>query len=615
MSAPRRYAVSCELPFSREAVWQVLAHTDRLNRQIGLSAVTYGAPARDEFGLYRPASSKILGVVSRWREYPFEWEQHKSYAVVRRYASGPFERFEGGVELEALEPNRTRVTVWSEIEARGVWGAVITPALAQKFLARTLRYYGKTFTADAAPRASAPPPARGGCNEEALSRLVGELSHTPVREDYARALGEFLRDAGDDEVASLRPFEWAEQGGLERDEALRTCLYAVRIGLLNLRWAMMCPNCRVAKNEAQSLAEVQNSVHCDLCGVDYDLNFDRYVELKFAVHPAIRAASSDIFCLSGPARAPHILEQFTLEAGAHHGFTVPAGVPVRLRVLGDNHATDIETDDATRPFALSAGGWSRDDETGEPSDLVAPPLAPEAQTHEAVPIPICVDNRSGAAATVVLEKREWDNQAVTAARVTALQEFRDLFGSEVLAPGRQVAVESVTLFFSDLSNSTALYERIGDAPAFGRVGGHFEFLTRFITHGNGALVKTMGDAVMAVFHRPEDAVATAIAIQREFRDANQGGADGLSLKIGLHCGPALAVNSNGRLDYFGRTVNIAARAAGISHGGDVILTGETWKAANVAGAARQAGARPMRFRATLRGVEASRELVRLQLGD
>ena len=58
---------------------------------------------------------------------------------------------------------------------------------------------------------------------------------------------------------------------------------------------------------------------------------------------------------------------------------------------------------------------------------------------------------------IVLEKREWDDKAVTAARVTAMQEFCDLFSSEVLAPGRQVAVESVTLFFSDLSNSTALY--------------------------------------------------------------------------------------------------------------------------------------------------------------
>ena len=604
MPACRRYAVTCDLPFARGAVWQVLAHTDRLNRHIGLAPVYYGAPTRDEYGICRPAWAKVAGLISRWREYPFEWEQQKRYAIVRRYASGPFERFEGGIELEVLGPDRTRVTVWSEIEPRGVVGALVTPVIARKFLARTLKYYRQIFSTDLAPRASAPAPKRGQWNEATLNRLVDELRKTPVRANYARALGEFLASAGEDEVASLRPFEWAERDGLERDEALRTCLYAVRIGLLNLRWAMMCPNCRVAKSEAETLAKVENTVHCDLCGVDYDLNFDRYVELKFAVHPAVRAASSDVYCLNGPFRAPHILQQTSFEPGARHGFELPSNVPVRLRVLGLNHTLEVAPDDAGHALMLNADGWSRDEET----DANGASQANGAQAS------LCVGNGSGQRVTIVLEKREWDADAVTAARVTALQEFRDLFSSEVLAPGRQVAVENVTLFFSDLSNSTALYEQIGDAPAFGRVGEHFEFLTRLISEGNGAVVKTIGDAVMAVFNRPEDAVATAIRVQQQLPDF--GGSDEtsqLSLKIGLHCGPALVVNSNDRLDYFGRTVNIAARAAGISNGGDVILTDEVWSFAPVQSAVREMGVRPMHFKTMLRGVEASRDLVRLKV--
>lgn len=598
MSPSRRYSVTCDLPFDRGAVWEVLVHTDRLNRQIGLAPVSYEAPARDQHGIYRSASAKMVGLTSRWREYPFQWEQGRRYTVVRRYTSGPFERFEGGIDLESLDEGNTRVTVWSDINARGALGALVTPPLARQFLRRTLSYYAETFAASQTPRASAPRAREW--NGEVLDRLVGELVRAPVRERYARALGEFLKTAGEDDVASLRPFDWAARDGLERDEALRTCLYAVRVGLLNLRWSLMCPNCRVAKDEATTLAKVTERVHCDLCGVDYALNFDRYVELRFAVHPSVRVASGDIYCLDGPFRAPHILQQIAFEPDARHAFHLSAPVPLRLRVLGLNHIVEVDATDAGRAFVLGENGWMRDEDESEPS---ASEGAPQ----------VWVLNASGAAVTVVLEKREWDNSAATAAQVTALQEFRDLFSSEVLAPGRQVAVENVTLFFSDLSNSTALYESIGDAPAFSRVGSHFEFLTTLIAEGNGAVVKTIGDAVMAVFNRPADAVATALRVQREFQNFDDMASDQpIALKIGLHCGPALAVNSNDRLDYFGRTVNIAARAAGVSNGGDVILTGEVWQAAGVQQLVARAGARALHFQTTLRGVQTSRDLVRLR---
>ena len=595
----RRFSLSHEVEFSRAQVWDVLAHTDALNRQIGLSAVAYGESKDDQYGLYRPARSRVGGLEMRWREYGFQWEQDARYSVMRRYIGGPIEWFEGGVTLEALNGNRTRLTVWSEMKARGALGHSLIPLIARRFLRRTMVYCKKIFVAGVvAPRAAAPAPPRRNWSENTLQRLTGELQKTPIAADYALALSELLRTAGDEEVADLRPFAWADAAGLERDEALRTCLYAVRVGMLNLRWTLMCPNCRVSKGETDTLAKVGQSVHCELCGADYALNFDRYVELKFAVHPSVRVASNAVFCLAGPFRAPHILEQVTLSSGREHVFKTAYQGGVRLRVMGLNYNDDLEGGE----FDLRLGehGLTRERCT----------LAPNQRGVRAI-------NSSAAPRSFVLEKREWDEVAVTAARVTALQEFRDLFSGEVLAPGRQVAVENVTIFFSDLSNSTALYERIGDAPAYSRVGSHFEFLTEHIARGQGAVVKTMGDAVMAVFNRPEDAVATALAMQREFRYFSETMSDTerIALKIGLHCGPALAVNSNDRLDYFGRTVNIAARAVGVSNGDDVILTGEVWHSDEVRAVVEATRARAMRFNTTLRGVEASRELVRLQIGE
>src|SRR5262245_35775592 len=91
----------------------------------------------------------------------------------------------------------------------------------------------------------------------------------------------------------------------------------------------------------------------------------------------------------------------------------------------------------------------------------------------------------------------------------------------------------------------------------------------------GALVKTIGDAVMAVFPSSEDAIEASLEIQHEFTEgAIAQGDPALHVKIGLHRGPCIAVNANELLDYFGSTVNIAARVQSASVGGDIVVTDE-----------------------------------------
>ena len=97
MSLPRRYALSYDVEFSRAQVWDLLAHTDRLNRQIGLAPVFYDESTTDEYGIYRPARARFAGLWMNWREYLFQWEQNERYTVVRRYPKGPIASFEGGL--------------------------------------------------------------------------------------------------------------------------------------------------------------------------------------------------------------------------------------------------------------------------------------------------------------------------------------------------------------------------------------------------------------------------------------------------------------------------------------------------------------------------------------
>jgi hypothetical protein len=101
-------------------------------------------------------------------------------------------------------------------------------------------------------------------------------------------------------------------------------------------------------------------------------------------------------------------------------------------------------------------------------------------------------NQTGGAVLAVLEEAAWTRDATTAAKVTTLREFRDLFSSEVLAPGQQHAIRHIALVFSDLRGSTRLYEGIGDAAAYSRVNRHFEFIRETVGRFDGTVVKTLG---------------------------------------------------------------------------------------------------------------------------
>jgi class 3 adenylate cyclase len=390
-----------------------------------------------------------------------------------------------------------------------------------------------------------------------------QLAQMPIQPDLLASLQRHLQEGTDEEVLRMQPYALAETWHRAPREVLRLFLYATKVGLLTLKWEMMCPNCRVPKAEYDSLRSLETRYHCDLCGVDLEADFGRYVELRFSVHPAIRQATDATYCIGGPRNAPHIVAQQYLEPGATQEVAVRLGVEVlRLRALRSNQTAQLApTAVSTAPLDLVY-----DDDGWTPAHLAYGPGRVVLRLH----------NRTSRVLVAVLERREWDPYATTALQVTTMQEFRDLFAAEVFTPGQEIGVQSLAILFSDLKDSTALYEYIGDARAYGWVQRHFTLLIECITLHQGALVKTIGDAVMAVFPRPEAAVQAALDIQQKIGAFNrQHHIDPpLVIKLGVHQGPMIAINANNRLDYFGRTVNIAARVQEESVGGDLVLTAD-----------------------------------------
>ena len=195
---------------------------------------------------------------------------------------------------------------------------------------------------------------------------------------------------------------------------------------------------------------------------------------------------------------------------------------------------------------------------------------------------------------------------LTAKRLLTNQTFRDIYRTDTLDVDQRLKITSLTFLFTDLKGSTALYERVGDLVAFDLVRAHFRVLTEIIASEAGAVVKTIGDAVMATFPTPDRALAAALRIRAAMRKLNEErGSEDLLLKIGIHEGPCLAVTLNDRQDYFGQTVNIASRVQGLATSSSIYATGPVIVGPRSSSILESAGLKPCPQDAALRGITES----------
>jgi class 3 adenylate cyclase len=192
---------------------------------------------------------------------------------------------------------------------------------------------------------------------------------------------------------------------------------------------------------------------------------------------------------------------------------------------------------------------------------------------------------------------------LTAKRLLTNQTFRDLYNTDTLDPDQRLKITSLTFLFTDLKGSTGLYERVGDLVAYDLVRQHFVVLHEIVASEAGAVVKTIGDAVMATFPTPDRALAAALRMREAMTRINaERGSEDLLLKIGIHEGPCLAVRLTNSQDYFGQTVNIAARVQGLASSRAIFVTQPVVEDPNAAKILESQSLRPSMRRAALRGI-------------
>lgn len=583
-----------------EALWTRMADTNRFNRDTGIPALQ--ARMIEQRGTDRHLGFTFFGIPIEWDEEPFEWVRPHRFAVVRRYRGGPLAQSEIRVELQPRADGGTHLMYNARVTPRNVLGLLAVPVqigiLTRRGVARAVRQYDLELRqgVNAIPMQKTSAFAPGGRArwEKARQALAAQGFEPALLE----RLGHLIEFGDEIALARMRPYALADEWHASRRTVLELFLHATRAGALDLEWDLLCPLCRGASYRAPELNQVQKNVHCDSCNIDYEVNFERSVELTFRPNPGVRAVDTRVYCLGGPQVTPHIYVQYHLPPRSEALIALPLEEGrYRLRTPKKRGGKFLFAEPQGAPevkLRADEADWSPD----EPRAHLNPHLI--------------LENATADDQLFILERWAWSDQAVTAAEVTALQTFRDLFAREALRQGEQFSVGNLTLVFTDLKRSTELYRQIGDAPAFGRVLNHFDILRAAVTEHEGAVVKTMGDAVMAVFRRPANALRAMQAAQRALEHPAPGALP-LALKVGIHSGTCIAVNLNDRLDYFGTTVNIAARLAGLAEGNDILVSDAAYQDPEVQRwLTTQDGLRAQSFSTQLKGYEEPFRLWRLQ---
>lgn len=450
-------------------------------------------------------------------------------------------------------------------------------------------------------------------NESVLKQRFNELESARSWPPHVLAeLERFIRSAGDYDLFRVNPIQYAGTAGLSEADAIELFLHAAKVGLFEMDWLLICAYCPQVAGSFRELDQVHPRFQCAFCNANNDVALDDYIQVAFTVSRSVRTIA-----FHHPEKLP--VEDYYLRFNFSKGFKAPGGMtheqlvavlsrgfadieahqqhsfdfdikPGRFEVLALSHKlllvffAEGESVEPQRTLVqLESGRFVVPEHSTTPRDMTlgegrfsfrhTADLHPGKHT-------IMVENGTGE------RGRFWFLQYpsgfaahlveyepfLSGKRLLLNPAFGELYKNQLVDEGESLAVSDMTYLFTDLKDSTPLYDSVGDVNAYFLVRQHFEILNKIIRARSGTIIKTIGDAVMAGFERSQDAVRASIEMVEELSRFNQTAPRPLGLKVGVHRGRAIAVKLNDRIDYFGQDVNIAARVQGLAKVNEVCIS-------------------------------------------
>jgi len=411
-----------------------------------------------------------------------------------------------------------------------------------------------------------------------------------AKQEPVSALEKLIKDAPDRELCRINALAFAAKHKLDEEDVIAAFLHGARLAIFDVSWNILCPACGGVLDSGATLKTVKQSEYtCVLCAAGCEPTLDEIVEVTFTISPRVRRIAAhdpetlswieyyrQIFWSSGvdlpddETLAKWVKETTldTLELSAGEKVALSVQLPEGLVIVFDpvvhmSQYIEVKGDPARESQSLSFV-MTRDHAPAGTVQMRPGPLQMTLENRSTVRTFPGIWIVSDKVHDLVSKRRPF----LTAKRLLTNQTFRDIYRTDTLDVDQRLKITSLTFLFTDLKGSTELYERVGDLAAYDLVRAHFQVLNEIVAAERGAVVKTIGDAVMATFPTPDRAMAAALKMREALKDLK----GDLLLKIGIHEGPCLAVSLNERQDYFGRTVNIAARVQGLATSRSIFAT-------------------------------------------
>lgn len=439
------------------------------------------------------------------------------------------------------------------------------------------------------------------------------------------ALKELVDRGSPLDLARVNAMAFSSEHGLPTHRVIEGLLRAAHVGLFDMQWSVTCPGCGGILDASADLKAFERDTYpCNLCVSSREPTLDDLVEVTFSLSPSVKKLPWHVpeslgyweyfrtFYFSSGLDLPRgsewtdLVQKLALQdeqLGAGERMTLSFTLPPEFLILFDPvthsaHFLDVKGEPTTQRQDLS---------------VTYANVFGNHETFELRPGPLrlTLENRTSRRVLPGIFRANADLHAMmgrrrpflTAKQVLSSQAFRDLYKGSTLSIDQRLKIASLTVLFTDLRGSTELYESVGDLAAYDLVRHHFRVLGDVVRAHDGAIVKTIGDAVMATFPTPQDGLGAALGMHRAMVNFNRSHDRGdLVLKIGLHEGPCLAVTLNDRLDYFGSTVNVAARVQGLAGPQSIYVTAPIVAPEGARRLLAEARLEPVARRATLRGI-------------
>ncbi len=543
-----------EMTASQSEIWGYLSDTSRMNREMGF------APRKQtEQDGRLIVTTSMLGLDQQWLEEPWIWLANQTMATTRNYQKGLAKKMHSVFHIDS-DPalDRRYVYIYFGWQPTNLFWKLFLRSTSnllhnnfQKAFDKLEKHF-KNISNKAQNVFQQAPQSLSKFALQNVERIRAQITAQKLSDDAADKLLQLVTTGDDFDLEPLRVLPLARAWKINEKELLTICLFATRFGLLNISWDVICPHCRGSRYSAQSLGEIPEVSNCEACNIEFSTDEANSIEVMFHVHPSIRKIEALQYCAAEPAKKIHIKIQHLIKPSQTLRITLKLNEGL-YRARTTNHkwqsqvAIKSEHSNTQINLRLNAGNI-------------------EANSNSV----LSFQNETNEVLQFIFEEQQWENSALKPAHILALPEFRDLFSEEHLSSNVKLYLGEQTILFTDIVGSTNFYKNVGDAKAFADVRTHFQEVFKEVQRHNGIIVKTIGDAVMASFSSTQEAITAAIDIQKCFYLTRSDTA--IRLRISVHAGPVIAVHLNTGIDYFGNTVNLAAKIQSVAGAGEIALS-------------------------------------------